>query len=229
VGLRRFYVLFFIELHTRRVHLAGATENPSGTWTTQQARNLMIDSCAQERPVQFLIHDRDAKFSRAFDEVFQTEGIQVIRTPVRAPNANVHAERFVCTLREECLESHSPVLQMAAVIAATHHERWDGTGYPAGLAGEDIPLAGLVVAVADVFDALTHDRPYKSAWPVERAVAEIEAGAGSQFDPRVAAAFLTAYSDGLVAAENSQPPQRTRPTPPVQQRGSDRPRRPVPA
>jgi putative transposase len=104
VRLRRFYVLFFIELHTRRVYLAGSTENPSGTWVTQQARNLMIDSCAQERPVRFLIHDRDAKFSTAFDEVFRTEGIQVIRTPVRAPNANAHAERFVRTLREECLD-----------------------------------------------------------------------------------------------------------------------------
>jgi putative transposase len=104
VWLRRFYVLFFIELHSRRVHLAGATENPSGTWTTQQARNLMIDSCAQERPVRFLIHDRDSKFSAAFDEVFRSEGIQVIRTPVRAPNANAHAERFVRTLREECLD-----------------------------------------------------------------------------------------------------------------------------
>jgi transposase InsO family protein len=96
--------LFFIELHTRRVHLAGATANPSGTWTTQQARNLMIDSCARERPMRFLIHDRDAKFSGAFDEVFRTEGIQVIRTPFRTPNANAHAERFVRTLREECLD-----------------------------------------------------------------------------------------------------------------------------
>jgi transposase InsO family protein len=104
VWLRRFYVLFFIELHTRRVHLAGATENPRGTWTTQQARNVMIDSPGRERPVRFLIHDRDAKFSAAFDEVFRTEGIQVIRTPVRAPNANAHAERFVRTLREECLD-----------------------------------------------------------------------------------------------------------------------------
>ena len=87
--------------------------------------------------------------------------------------------------------SSSPVLQMAAVIAATHHERWDGTGYPRGLAGEAIPLVGRVVAVADVFDALTHDRPYKSAWPVERAIAEIQRAAGSQFDPRVVDAFLT--------------------------------------
>jgi PAS domain S-box-containing protein len=87
--------------------------------------------------------------------------------------------------------SNSPVLQMAAVIAVTHHERWDGKGYPNGLSGEAIPLAGRVVAVADVFDALIHIRPYKSAWPLGRAIAEIERGAGGQFDPRVVAAFLT--------------------------------------
>jgi PAS domain S-box-containing protein len=84
----------------------------------------------------------------------------------------------------------SPVLQMAAVIAANHHERWDGAGYPSKLAGEAIPLVGRIVAVADVFDALVHDRPYKPAWPVEQAIAEIGAGAGSQFDPRVVTAFL---------------------------------------
>jgi PAS domain S-box-containing protein len=84
----------------------------------------------------------------------------------------------------------SPVLQMAAVIAATHHERWDGGGYPNRLPGETIPLVGRIVAVADVFDALTHDRPYKRAWPVEDAIAEIGRGAGGQFDPRVVTAFL---------------------------------------
>jgi PAS domain S-box-containing protein len=94
--------------------------------------------------------------------------------------------------------SSSPVLQMATVIAATHHERWDGNGYPAGLAGEAIPLVGRVVAVADVFDALTHDRPYKSAWPVEEAIAEIRRGAGTQFDPRVAAAFLRSHESPAV-------------------------------
>jgi putative transposase len=105
VWLRRLYVLFFIELGSRQVWLAGCTHNPNGTWTAQQARNLVIDKSGRERPARFLIRDRDAKFSAAFDEVFRTEGITVIRTPFRAPNANAHAERFVRTLREECLDS----------------------------------------------------------------------------------------------------------------------------
>lgn len=89
----------------------------------------------------------------------------------------------------------SPVLQMAAVIAATHHERWDGGGYPNGLVGEEIPLVGRIVAVADVFDALIHDRPYKSAWPLELAIEEIARCSGSQFDPRVVAAFMSLRND----------------------------------
>lgn len=101
--------------------------------------------------------------------------------------------------------SGSPVLQMAAVIAESHHERWDGTGYPNGCAREAIPLVGRVVAVADVFDALTHDRPYKSAWPVEQAVAEIQSAAGSQFDPRVVAVFLTIHNGVEVATKPSKP------------------------
>ncbi len=91
--------------------------------------------------------------------------------------------------------SHAPVVAMAAVIAASHHEHWDGMGYPLGLGGEAIPLAGRIVAVADVYDALTHDRPYKDAWPRESALAEIARGAGSQFDPRVVAAFLAIRHD----------------------------------
>jgi PAS domain S-box-containing protein len=91
----------------------------------------------------------------------------------------------------------SPVLQMASTIAASHHEWWDGTGYPSGMAGEQIPLVGRIVAVADVFDALTHDRPYKSAWPVKRAIDRISRGAGTQFDPSVVAAFLEIVQDTL--------------------------------
>jgi putative two-component system response regulator len=86
--------------------------------------------------------------------------------------------------------SRSPALQLAGLLAESHHEWWDGSGYPQGLIGSDIPLVGRIVAVADVFDALTHDRPYKPAWPSEQAVALIRSSAGSQFDPRVVEAFL---------------------------------------
>ena len=86
--------------------------------------------------------------------------------------------------------SQSPFLEMAETIAISHHEWWDGKGYPHGFAGEDIPLCGRIVAVADVFDALRHDRPYKKAWPIEDAIAEIERSSGSHFDPQVVEAFL---------------------------------------
>ncbi len=87
--------------------------------------------------------------------------------------------------------STSPWLRMAEEIALSHHERWDGTGYPQRLSGEDIPLVGRIVTVADVFDALTNERPYKKAWPLEAAMAEIASQGGKQFDPRVANAFLS--------------------------------------
>ena len=102
ISLRRYYVLFFIELGSRRVHLAGCTTNPTGAWVTQQARNLSFTGVFER--TRFLIHDRDSKFSAAFDEVFRSEGIKVIQTPIRAPQANAHAERFVRTVRTECLD-----------------------------------------------------------------------------------------------------------------------------
>src|SRR5712691_9674836 len=100
ISLRRFYVLFFIELGSRRVHLAGCTTNPTGAWVTQQARNLSFTDILER--THFLIHDRDSKFSAAFDEVFRSEGVKVIQTPIRAPRANAYAERFVRTVRAEC-------------------------------------------------------------------------------------------------------------------------------
>jgi putative transposase len=97
-------VLFFIELSTRRVHLAGMTEHPDGAWTAQQARNLAFWLPERDRPLEFLIRDNDGKFTRAFDTVFDTAGIRVVHTPVRAPKANAVAERFVGTIRRECLD-----------------------------------------------------------------------------------------------------------------------------
>ena len=85
--------------------------------------------------------------------------------------------------------SRSPLMQRAEVIARTHHERFDGTGYPNGLKGEEIPIEGRIAAVIDVFDALMHERPYKAAWPIEEALAEIEKGAGAHFDADIVAAF----------------------------------------
>ena len=83
----------------------------------------------------------------------------------------------------------SETIAMAATIARSHHERWDGTGYPDGLAGEEIPIAARIVAVADVYDALVTNRPYRAALSETEAVNEIDAGTGSQFDPRVVEAF----------------------------------------
>ena len=100
--LRRYYVLFFIELGSRRVHLAGSSAHPSGRWVAQQARNLSFSGALGD--VRFLIHDRDSKFVAGFDEVFRSEGIKVILTPPRAPQANAYAERFVRTIRTECLD-----------------------------------------------------------------------------------------------------------------------------
>jgi putative transposase len=102
--LGRLYVLFFIELRTRRVHLAGCSANPDGLWTTQQARKLAWSLAERPTPIRFLIHDRDSKFSRAFDEVFKSERVEIIRTPFRAPNANAFAERWVGTIRRDCLD-----------------------------------------------------------------------------------------------------------------------------
>jgi hypothetical protein len=102
--LKRFYVLFFIELATRRVRLAGITANPDGRWVTQRARNLLMELDDEHVRPLFLVRDRDSKFTRDFDEVFGSEGIRVIKAPVRAPKARAHAERWVGTVRRECLD-----------------------------------------------------------------------------------------------------------------------------
>jgi hypothetical protein len=104
IWLRRLYVLFFLELGRRRVHLAGVTANPSGRWVEQQARNLLSTLDEQEQRPLFLVRERDTKFTQAFDEVFRSESVRVIRAPVAAPKAKAHAERWVGGVRRECLD-----------------------------------------------------------------------------------------------------------------------------
>ena len=136
VLLQRLYVLIFIELGSRRVHLAGCTTNPSGAWVIQQARQLAWGLADRSTPARFLIRDRDSKFTRDFDIVFRSDGIEILRTPVRAPKANAIAERFVRTVRAECLDwlliLNRRHLERVLRIYVDHYgwksSRWTGGG-----------------------------------------------------------------------------------------------------
>jgi len=128
VWLQRLYVLFFIEVGSRRVHLAGCTAHPDADWVTQQARQVAWTFAERAEPVRFLIRDHDRKFTGGFDAVFEAENIRIVRTPIQAPEANGIAERFVRTARSECLDwlliLNRRHLERALAVFIDHYNGW---------------------------------------------------------------------------------------------------------
>jgi putative two-component system response regulator len=162
--------------------------------TYQHAQRVGIGAAliaqALDLPDSFVDMIRDAAPLHDIGKVGMSRRI-LLKPDKLTPAEWMHMMRHVEIGAQILASARSPVLRLAGEIARTHHERWDGNGYLAGLTGTDIPLSGRITAIADVWDTLTHERPYKKAWDEDRALAEIQGQAGSHFDPRVVEAFST--------------------------------------
>ncbi len=161
--LKTLYVLFFIELGSRRVHVAGCTANPTSAWVTQQARQFSWQIQDGSVLIRFLIHDRDAKFAATFDTVLTSEEVTIIRTPVRAPNANAFAERWIRSAREECLdrifilsERHLWRVLTAYVDYYNHARPHQGIDQRCPVPLQDVPRVGPIER-RDILGGVLHD------------------------------------------------------------------------
>jgi transposase InsO family protein len=164
VSLTRMYVLFFIELDRRLVWLAGVTAHPTGEWVTQQARNLMMALGERATRVTLLVRDRDAKFVASFDAVFTAVGARVVKTPVRAPRANAYAERWVRSVRAECLDwiliwnrRHLERVLTAYVAHYNLARPHRGIGLEVPAVTGDVPLGTGSIERIDVLGGLIHE------------------------------------------------------------------------
>ena len=160
VGLTRLYVLFVVEVDRRRVHLAGITAHPTGEWVSHAARNLLMDLDEQVHRFRFLIRDRDAKFTGMFDAVFQAAGVETVKIPPRAPKANAYAERWVQTVRAECLDWTLIWNRQHLQRVLTDYLRHYNTARPHRGIGLQVPVPIREVAAVEP--------PTRSDAPVER-------------------------------------------------------------
>jgi putative transposase len=164
--LKRLYVLFFIELGRRRVWITGVTDHPHAAWVTQQARNITRDLEDEGVQIEFLLRDRDTKYVSSFDTVFTSGGAQVLRTPFRTPNANAHAERFVRTVRTECLD-HLLIVNARDLerILRTYLRHYNGHRLRQGISPQ-IPRAGSGTRVTGSQPSLGEsDQPHSRRFP----------------------------------------------------------------
>ena len=186
-----------VEMLVRLARASEYRDDSSGehVWRVSQLTGQIGTELGLERPhVELLI-----RAARLHDvgKIAIPDGILMKPSRLNAPEFDVIKTHT--TVGAQLLSGgQSPLMKLAETIALTHHERWDGAGYPAGLAGADIPLEGRIFAVADTLDALTHDRVHQRACSLVEAVVKIEAQTGTQFDPKVVAAFLNVYERGEV-------------------------------